>query len=150
VNGPRRILVTGGAGFIGSAVCRHLVASGYEVINLDKLTYAGNLDSLREVEASPNYLFRHVDICDEEVVRDILESDGVEAIMHLAAESHVDRSTAVEERLIARARRAPSDAIEKYVQSFRSSGPANLLRNKRNTMAGGTFIDTLKRAPDEL
>jgi dTDP-glucose 4,6-dehydratase len=92
VNGPRRILVTGGAGFIGSAVCRHLVASGYEVINLDKLTYAGNLDSLREVEASPNYLFRHVDICDEEVVRDILESDGVEAIMHLAAESHVDRS----------------------------------------------------------
>ncbi|WP_378941539.1 dTDP-glucose 4,6-dehydratase [Mesorhizobium sp. ANAO-SY3R2] len=90
---PQTVLVTGGAGFIGSAVCRHLVGTGnYRVINLDKLTYAGNLTSLRDLEGNPNYAFRHADICDTDTVRRILADGKVELIMHLAAESHVDRS----------------------------------------------------------
>lgn len=89
----RRILVTGGAGFIGSAVCRHLVASGVErVVNLDKLTYSGNLHSLDEVAAQPNYRFVQGDIGDEEAVFDLLQQERIGGIMHLAAESHVDRS----------------------------------------------------------
>ncbi len=87
------IIVTGGAGFIGSAVCRHLVATGkYRVVNLDKLTYAGNLTSLRELEGNPNYVFYKADICDADKVRQILAAERVGRIMHLAAESHVDRS----------------------------------------------------------
>jgi dTDP-glucose 4,6-dehydratase len=87
------VLVTGGAGFIGSAVCRHLVGTGnYRVVNLDKLTYAGNLTSLRDLEGHPNYAFRHADICDTDMVRQILADEKVDLIMHLAAESHVDRS----------------------------------------------------------
>lgn len=87
------VLVTGGAGFIGSAVCRHLVGTGnYRVVNLDKLTYAGNLTSLRDLEGHPNYVFRHADICDTDKVRQILADEQVDLVMHLAAESHVDRS----------------------------------------------------------
>jgi len=87
------VLVTGGAGFIGSAVCRHLVGTGsYRVINLDKLTYAGNLTSLRDLEGHPNYAFHRADICDTDEVRRILADENVDRIMHLAAESHVDRS----------------------------------------------------------
>nr|WMC96585.1 dTDP-glucose 4,6-dehydratase [Aminobacter aminovorans] len=87
------VLVTGGAGFIGSAVCRHLVASGkYRVVNLDKLTYAGNLTSLRDLDGNPNYVFRKADICDTDKVRKILADEAVDLVMHLAAESHVDRS----------------------------------------------------------
>lgn len=88
-----RILVTGGAGFIGSAVCRHLVSSGAErVVNVDKLTYAGNLDSLRVISNSPRYTFRNADICDDAAMLSIMQAERVDAIMHLAAESHVDRS----------------------------------------------------------
>ncbi|MDB5697513.1 MAG: dTDP-glucose 4,6-dehydratase [Alphaproteobacteria bacterium] len=87
-----RILVTGGAGFIGSAVCRHLVGRGYHVVNFDKLTYAGNLESLREIEARPNYRFHRGDICDEGALLDVLRNERIGRIMHLAAESHVDRS----------------------------------------------------------
>jgi dTDP-glucose 4,6-dehydratase len=87
------ILVTGGAGFIGSAVCRHLINSGdFRVINLDKLTYSGNLESLREIGGSPDYTFRQLDISDEKAVLDVLRQCRVDKIMHLAAESHVDRS----------------------------------------------------------
>jgi dTDP-glucose 4,6-dehydratase len=87
------VLVTGGAGFIGSALCRHLVGTGrYRVVNLDKLTYAGNLASLAEVEASPNYRFVQGDIADGELVARLLAEEKAEAIIHLAAESHVDRS----------------------------------------------------------
>jgi len=87
------ILVTGGAGFIGSALCRHLVGTGrYRVVNLDKLTYAGNLDSLRDVEASPDYRFVQGDIGDQAMVRGLLSSEAIDIVMHLAAESHVDRS----------------------------------------------------------
>lgn len=88
-----KIVITGGAGFIGSAVCRHLVTNGaYRVINIDKLTYAGNLDSLKQVEGLPNYRFHKIDICDERAVLDILRLEDADAVMHLAAESHVDRS----------------------------------------------------------
>jgi dTDP-glucose 4,6-dehydratase len=86
------VLVTGGAGFIGSAVCRRLVARGYRVINLDKLTYAADLASLREIEGSDRYSFRRADICDGAAVTAILAEEQPDAIMHLAAETHVDRS----------------------------------------------------------
>lgn len=88
-----RILVTGGAGFIGSALIRHLINdTDHEVLNLDKLTYAGNLESLREVESNPRYRFLQADIGDQPAVADALQSFQPDAIMHLAAESHVDRS----------------------------------------------------------
>ena len=88
----RRVLVTGGAGFIGSALVRHLVAQGYDVINVDKLTYSGNLNSLRSVEDSPSYRFHRADICDRTTIDRILADEQPDAIMHLAAETHVDRS----------------------------------------------------------
>ncbi|WP_025662180.1 dTDP-glucose 4,6-dehydratase [Rhizobium sp. IBUN] len=87
------ILVTGGAGFIGSAVCRHLVSdSANRVVNVDKLTYAGNLQSLRQIENLPNYRFVKADIGDEATILDILRDENIDVVMHLAAESHVDRS----------------------------------------------------------
>jgi len=87
------VLVTGGAGFIGSAVCRHLIRTGrYRVVNLDKLTYAGSLASLRDIVDHPNYVFHLADICDTKAVKRILAAEKVDRIMHLAAESHVDRS----------------------------------------------------------
>jgi len=89
----RTILVTGGAGFIGSALCRHLAGLGdTRVVNLDKLTYAGNLASLAEIEDRPNYRFVQGDIGDTAVVTALLADERPDAIMHLAAESHVDRS----------------------------------------------------------
>ena len=88
-----RVLVTGGAGFIGSAVVRQLVGSGRaSVVNVDKLTYAGNLDSVAEVAGSPDYAFEQVDIVDADAVRHVFEEHRPTAVMHLAAESHVDRS----------------------------------------------------------
>jgi len=88
-----RILVTGGAGFIGSAVCRHLASNPRnQVVNVDKLTYAGNLASLRQIENYPNYSFVEADICDDAAILDVLRTEKIEAVMHLAAESHVDRS----------------------------------------------------------
>jgi dTDP-glucose 4,6-dehydratase len=86
------VLVTGGAGFIGSAVVRRLVARGERVVNVDKLTYAGNLDSVADAERSPDYAFERVDICDAPEVRRLFERHRPRAVLHLAAESHVDRS----------------------------------------------------------
>jgi dTDP-glucose 4,6-dehydratase len=87
-----RILVTGGAGFIGSAVVRLLAGKGVRVVNVDKLTYAGNLESLRDVADLPNYRFVEADISDVPRMLALLVEERIDAVMHLAAESHVDRS----------------------------------------------------------
>jgi dTDP-glucose 4,6-dehydratase len=88
-----RILVTGGAGFIGSALCRHLVKEiGADILNIDKLTYAGNLASLREIDSNANYRFVKVDICDRAAIEQAFSSFQPDGVVHLAAESHVDRS----------------------------------------------------------
>ncbi|HCP0454833.1 TPA: GDP-mannose 4,6-dehydratase, partial [Escherichia coli] len=88
-----KILVTGGAGFIGSAVVRHIINNTQDsVVNVDKLTYAGNLESLAEVSDSERYSFEHADICDAEAMARIFSQHQPDAVMHLAAESHVDRS----------------------------------------------------------
>lgn len=87
-----RILVTGGAGFIGSALVRHLLATGDEVVNFDKLTYAANLESLKTIENNPAYHFVQADVCDAAALSDVFARYAPDAIMHLAAESHVDRS----------------------------------------------------------
>lgn len=88
-----RILVTGGAGFIGSAVIRHIIQNtDNHVLNIDKLTYAGNLESLKGIDQHPNYEFKQIDICDTEQITAAIDAFQPNAIMHLAAESHVDRS----------------------------------------------------------
>jgi dTDP-glucose 4,6-dehydratase len=88
-----RVIVTGGAGFIGSALVRYLVLEkGYDVLNIDALTYAGNLASLKLVEGKPNYRFLHANICDRRAMQQAIAGFDPDRIMHLAAESHVDRS----------------------------------------------------------
>ena len=88
-----KIIVTGGAGFIGSALVRHLVAhTDHQVLVVDKLTYAGNLASLASVQSHPRYHFSLTDICDRSAIADVFSSFDPDAVMHLAAESHVDRS----------------------------------------------------------
>ena len=87
-----KLLVTGGAGFIGSAVVRLAVRQGHSVVNLDKLTYAASLSNVAEASGSPLYAFEQADICDRPALDRILARHKPDAIMHLAAESHVDRS----------------------------------------------------------
>ena len=87
-----RLLVTGGAGFIGSAVVRLAVARGHDVINLDALTYAANTENVQCVADAPNYVFEHVDIRDRLGLDRVFASHQPEIVLHLAAESHVDRS----------------------------------------------------------
>jgi dTDP-glucose 4,6-dehydratase len=106
----RHVLVTGGAGFIGSALCRFLLGKGgYRVINVDKLTYAGNLPSLDPIRGHPNYRFEQVDIADAQAISDLLQTESVDGVIHLAAETHVDRSI-----------KAPAEFIEtNIVGTFR-------------------------------
>lgn len=91
---PKRLIVTGGAGFIGSAVCRRFVEAGHVVCNVDKLTYAANTNNLRGIEHMPNYRFERVDICNRTRMLQIFDQFKPDAVLHLAAESHVDRSIA--------------------------------------------------------
>ena len=90
----KNILITGGAGFIGSHVVRLFVKKypEYHIINLDKLTYAGNLANLKDIENEPNYTFVKADICDYELMTDLFKQYDIDGVIHLAAESHVDRS----------------------------------------------------------
>ena len=90
----KKILITGGAGFIGSHLVRLFVNKfpDYQVFNLDALTYAGNLESLKDIEAKENYTFLHGDITDEAYINSIFDKYRFDAVIHLAAESHVDRS----------------------------------------------------------
>ncbi len=94
MNYKKNILITGGAGFIGSHLIRLMVSkySDYRIINLDKLTYAGNLKNLVDVENNSNYTFEKADICDENAVRSVFSKYNISDVIHLAAESHVDRS----------------------------------------------------------
>ena len=94
MNYKRNILITGGAGFIGSYVVRLFVNKypEYRIVNLDKLTYAGNLANLKDIVNAPNYVFVRADICDFETVCGIFRTYGIDGVIHLAAESHVDRS----------------------------------------------------------
>ena len=90
----KSILITGGAGFIGSHVVRLFSKKypDYKIVNLDKLTYAGNLENLKDIENLPNYAFEKCDICDAEKVAEIFDNHNIDSVIHLAAESHVDRS----------------------------------------------------------
>jgi dTDP-glucose 4,6-dehydratase len=92
-NKNKRFLVTGGAGFIGSEVIRHIIKNtNHTVLNIDKLTYAGNLESLSSIDSNPNYSFKQIDICDKNEIKNVLDEYQPDILMHLAAESHVDRS----------------------------------------------------------
>ena len=115
----KSILITGGAGFIGSHVVRLFVNKypAYHIINLDALTYAGNLDNLKDIESSSNYTFVKGDICDENFVKNIFNKFTIDGVIHLAAESHVDRSIS-----------DPFSFVKPHV-----FGTLNLLQNAKNS-----------------
>ena len=114
----KTILVTGGAGFIGSNFIPYYLASNpdHKVINLDKLTYAGNLDNLKEIENHEQYVFVQGDICDQALLKDLWNQHQIEGVIHFAAESHVDNSI---------------DGPETFIQT-NINGTFNLLDQARN------------------
>ena len=116
-----KLFVTGGAGFIGSAVVRRAIAEGHDVLNVDKLTYAANLDNLAEVDGHDRYRFEQADICDGQRMRALMDAFRPDTVMHLAAESHVDRSID-----------GPGDFIETNIV-----GTFRLLEAARGHMAEG-------------
>lgn len=124
----KNILITGGAGFIGSHVIRLFVNKypDYQIVNLDKLTYAGNLENLRDVETKPNYIFEKGDIVDAEFVNQLFEKYHFDNVIHLAAESHVDRSIT-----------APMDFI--YTNIVGTANLLNAARNSWKEMEGKLF-----------
>lgn len=119
-----RVIVTGGAGFIGSALVRHLVKEGYRVLNIDKLTYAGNLANLTEVTHRKAYRFAKVDICERASLLSLFNDFQPDGVFHLAAESHVDRS------------------IDAPIEFYRTNviGTLELLEASRVYLAGGNRI----------
>ncbi len=132
----KNILITGGAGFIGSHLVRRFVqrySDKYNIINLDKLTYAGNLENLRDIENAANYKFIHADICDEHII-EILAAEKIDAIIHLAAESHVDRSIL-----------NPLAFVQTNVM-----GTANLLLAAKNYWQGRTDVIFYHVSTDEV
>ena len=137
-----RIVVTGGAGFIGSNFVRHALREhpGDEIVNLDKLTYAGNLDNLRDVEHEPRYSFVHGDICDEQVVESAVA--GADAIVNFAAETHVDRSISGPQDFIR------TDVLGTHVllEAVRRHGIPRYLQVSTDEVYGsvveGSFIET--------
>ncbi len=119
----RRLMVTGGAGFIGSALVRHLIAkTPNEVMVVDNLTYAANLDSLRSVADSPNYFFERLDICDAAGINRVIRSFQPDIIMHLAAESHVDRSIDGPAQFVETNIRGTFTLLEAALNHYRSLG----------------------------
>jgi dTDP-glucose 4,6-dehydratase len=122
----RRFIVTGGAGFIGSAVVRHLVRSTPNaVMVVDKLTYAANLDSLTTISKSPQYSFEQVDICDTDAIKRLMKAFKPDVVMHLAAESHVDRSIDGPSEFIETNVRGTFTLLDAALNYYRSLQPAS-------------------------
>ena len=132
----RRVLVTGGAGFIGSAVVRYLIeATEYEVLNVDKLTYAGNLESLASVSNSPRYRFAQTDICDRETLTNLFAEFQPTHVMHLAAESHVDRSI---------------DGPAAFIETNIVVENVSLMFSRYNLVVLGMIVDTIINSDIEV
>ena len=121
----KRFIVTGGAGFIGSAVVRHLIANTtHRVLVIDKLTYAGNLDSLADVAHSSRFAFERADICDAPAMKRLINAFEPDVVMHLAAESHVDRSIDAPSQFIETNVRGTGVLLDAALQYWRSLPPA--------------------------